>query len=250
MDLPQKKSQEQRAFIVGIALTLCFTLTALAAYLLFRGALARLRLQCTARAKYYQARLDSEFPLQDHITAMATPPAPSSSVAETLARLATKSGVIATLAMDGKTATVLQSMGTVATIFASNAAASHASSVAAITPAAPSLEMGGSAASIPPPPSPEDQAVENLAKMVWNYVNATEQLVHDMDSEVGRSRYGLRAHVIGAERELTRITCFCRRDPYAAVLDFSRMDGRAPLLLDAAVRFDPITSAVTLPCLV
>ncbi|KAK6586692.1 hypothetical protein PZA11_001749 [Diplocarpon coronariae] len=114
---------------------------------------------------------------------MATPPAPSSSVAETLARLATKSGVIATLAMDGKTATVLQSMGTVATIFASNAAASHASSVAAITPAAPSLEMGGSAASIPPPPSPEDQAVENLAKMVWNYVNATEQLVHDMDSE-------------------------------------------------------------------
>ncbi|PBP28267.1 hypothetical protein BUE80_DR000806 [Diplocarpon rosae] len=114
---------------------------------------------------------------------MATPPAPSSSVAETLARLSTKSGVIATLAMDGKTATVLQSMGTVATMFASNAAPSHAFSATVPTPVHPSRELGGSAPAIPSPLSPEDQAFETFAKMVWNYVNATGQLVHDMDSE-------------------------------------------------------------------
>ncbi|PBP22113.1 hypothetical protein BUE80_DR006941 [Diplocarpon rosae] len=162
---------------------------AYATYIVLRRVFARRHLQCTAHVKYHQVRPTSDSPAEDHIvllvsqTAMATPPAPSSSVAETLARLSTKSGVIATLAMDGKTATVLQSMGTVATMFASNADASHAFSATAATAVHPSLELGGSAPAIPSPLSPEDQAVETFAKMVWNYVNATRQLVHDMDSE-------------------------------------------------------------------
>ncbi|PVH80184.1 hypothetical protein DL98DRAFT_419141 [Cadophora sp. DSE1049] len=99
-----------------------------------------------------------------------TLPSSSTSVAETMARLSSKSGVTATIAIERTTSTVLQSTGTLGTMFASSAAASIAA-------------PGQDGSAIGTSESGEEQAFKDFAKMVWNYVNATGQLVHDMDSE-------------------------------------------------------------------
>ncbi|KAH6710660.1 hypothetical protein BKA61DRAFT_612122 [Leptodontidium sp. MPI-SDFR-AT-0119] len=124
-----------------------------------------------------------------------TLPSSSTSVAETMARLSSKSGVTATIAIERTTSTVLQSTGTLGTMFASRAGGSLAvpgqpgpavtststNTLASSSSNPSNLERDGSG--ITTSDSGEEQAFNEFAKMVWNYVNATGQLVHDMDSE-------------------------------------------------------------------
>ncbi|KAG4428656.1 hypothetical protein IFR05_015862 [Cadophora sp. M221] len=120
-----------------------------------------------------------------------TLPSSSTSVSETMARLSSKSGVIATIAIERTTSTVLQWTGTLGTIFSSRAGASLAQPGPAATSTnttnsnsssgGGNLERDGSG--IGNSDSGEEQAFSDFAKMVWNYVNVTGQLVHDMDSE-------------------------------------------------------------------
>ncbi|EKD14488.1 hypothetical protein MBM_07209 [Drepanopeziza brunnea f. sp. 'multigermtubi' MB_m1] len=134
---------------------------------------------------------------------MATISSPCLSVEETLARLCSKHGVSAALAIDRTTACVLHGTGALAAIFASSAVppnpASCTSAAAYTMETAPSVVAAGSTSLTSPSPSlpgatainedeakdgtAEDRATERFAKMVWGYVNSTGELVHDMDSE-------------------------------------------------------------------
>ncbi|KAL2069352.1 hypothetical protein VTL71DRAFT_15690 [Oculimacula yallundae] len=105
-------------------------------------------------------------------------PSSSTSVSETMARLSSKPGVTATIAIERSTSTVLQSTGTLGTMFASKTVASLGAGTSTVT-SPTEREGSGTGAS----DSTEEQAFSDFAKMVWNYVNATGQLVHDMDSE-------------------------------------------------------------------
>ncbi|KAH7308788.1 hypothetical protein BKA65DRAFT_174047 [Rhexocercosporidium sp. MPI-PUGE-AT-0058] len=117
-----------------------------------------------------------------------TLPSSSTSVAETMARLSSKSGVTATIAIDRTTSTVLQSTGSLGTMFASRAGGSLATP-GQPTPAGtgtstlPSSNLERDGSGIGTSDAGEEQAFSDFAKMVWNYVNATGVLVHDMDSE-------------------------------------------------------------------
>ncbi|KAH7409624.1 hypothetical protein BKA64DRAFT_705384 [Cadophora sp. MPI-SDFR-AT-0126] len=104
-----------------------------------------------------------------------------------MARLSSKPGVTATIAIERTTSTVLQSTGTLGTMFASS---NTAASIAASSQPAPtgtgtlaSSNAERDSSAIGTSDSGEEQAFKDFAKMVWNYVNATGQLVHDMDSE-------------------------------------------------------------------
>ena len=116
-----------------------------------------------------------------------TLPSSSTSVAETMARLSSKSGVTATIAIERTTSTVLQSTGTLGNMFASSASASIVAPGQTAPATSPSTERDGPV--LGTSDSGEEQSFKDFAKMVWNYVNATGQLVHDMDAEVRRWLY-------------------------------------------------------------
>jgi hypothetical protein len=92
----------------------------------------------------------------------------STSFTETLARLSAKPGVKSALVIDRSIKTVLQSTG----------------SFAWLQIEAPATANGIAQHSLQDDGSQKEQGVETLALMVWNYVNTTETLVHNLDSEV------------------------------------------------------------------
>ena len=94
---------------------------------------------------------------------------------ETLGRLNKKSGVKATIVLDRTTGAILKTTGQVSAIRISKDPAS--------SPALPS-QTAGSFSSEPNPQATESQAVEELASMVWNFVNSAGSLIHDLDTEV------------------------------------------------------------------
>lgn len=97
-----------------------------------------------------------------------------------MARLSTKPGVSATVAIDRTTASVLQSTGKLGFI------STMASSKTPTPSVAPALVNGitadGSTTTLV---ETEEDGMAGFAKMIWDYVNSTGQLVHDMDTEVG-----------------------------------------------------------------
>lgn len=93
---------------------------------------------------------------------------------ETLGRLSKKAGVRATIALDRVSGAILKTSGQVGSI---RTAKPSGSSV----PAAGSFanESDGGSAN-------HDQGTEELASMVWNFVNTAGGLVQELDTEVRR----------------------------------------------------------------
>ncbi|RKU40545.1 hypothetical protein DL546_002349 [Coniochaeta pulveracea] len=83
---------------------------------------------------------------------------------ETLGRLNKKAGVKATIVLDRTSGAILKTSGQILSVRASRGDGS--SSVAGLTEG-----------------QTETQAVEELAGMVWNFVNAAGGLVQDLDAE-------------------------------------------------------------------
>ncbi|CZT50878.1 uncharacterized protein RSE6_11946 [Rhynchosporium secalis] len=105
-------------------------------------------------------------------------PSSTTSVSETMARLSSKSGVIATLAIERTTSTVLQHTGTLGAMFSSTTSSSLSASTNTVTsPAEREAPVVMTAEAT------EEQAFSDFAKMVWNHVNATGELVGNMDAE-------------------------------------------------------------------
>lgn len=92
----------------------------------------------------------------------------ATSFTETLNRLSAKPGVKSALVLDRTLKTVLQSTG----------------SFAWLRTDAPATTNGATNHTLQDDGSQKEQGVEQLASMVWNYVNATEGLIHDLDHEV------------------------------------------------------------------
>ncbi|KAF8853160.1 hypothetical protein BDZ45DRAFT_658388 [Acephala macrosclerotiorum] len=117
---------------------------------------------------------------------------PSPMVADTMERLSSKAGVLATLAIDRTSSTLLSFKGTLSTLLVSSqgtASAPNANSVAVRSPtttgpastitAASNGNSVGDAVSI----SSAEQGIDEFVRMIWGYVNTTGQLVADMDPD-------------------------------------------------------------------
>lgn len=98
---------------------------------------------------------------------------------ETLGRLNKKPGVKATIVLDRTTGAILKTSGQVSAIRTSK---NPASSSGLPDQAAGSFATESNA------PGGESQAVEELAGLVWNFVNNAGDLIHDLDTEVGARR--------------------------------------------------------------
>ncbi len=113
----------------------------------------------------------------------------TATISNTMERLSSKAGVIASLAIDRISAQILQSSGALSIISAFGAA--RASATAASTTASNDLGSSTMQPSTTAPTSSTAQQSDGMsagmnefAVMIWNYVNSTGQLVQDMDSEV------------------------------------------------------------------
>lgn len=84
-----------------------------------------------------------------------------------MGRLNKKAGVKATIVLDRTSGAILKTSGQILSVRVSKTDGSSVSGLAE--------------------GQTESQAVEELAAMVWNFVNAAGGLVQDLDSEVGHS---------------------------------------------------------------
>lgn len=99
---------------------------------------------------------------------------PQSSLSSTIARLSSKTGVVATVVIDSTLGSVIQSSGH----YSASRAATVAKNSASVNSARPATENGlGQLAA-------GSSDLDGLAAMVWKYVKTTEALIADLDSEV------------------------------------------------------------------
>ena len=97
-----------------------------------------------------------------------------SSLSSTIARLSSKTGVVATVVIDSTLGSVIQSSGH----YSASRAATAAKNSASTNTARPAAENGlGQLAA-------GSSDLDELAAMVWKYVKTTEALIADLDSEV------------------------------------------------------------------
>lgn len=96
---------------------------------------------------------------------------------ETLGRLSKKPGVKATIVLDRTSGAILKTSGQVASIRKNKL---FGATVAA-QPAAGPGSFSGEAGAVGP--SNQEQAVQELAAVVWNFVGAAGVLVQDLDTE-------------------------------------------------------------------
>jgi hypothetical protein len=99
---------------------------------------------------------------------------------ETLGRLSKKPGVRATLILDRASGAILKTSGQISSIRKTKAPASSLPAVGSF-----SNETSNNSAN-------QDQGAEELASMVWNFVNTAGSLVQELDTEVGASPFSLR----------------------------------------------------------
>lgn len=109
---------------------------------------------------------------------------------ETLSRLSKKPGVKATIALDRASGTILKTAGHISSLRTSSqqqqsdsqstAAAAAASTLSASTSDIPASSGSAVAAGT----GNETQGAEELASMVWAFVNTAGGLVHGLDTEV------------------------------------------------------------------
>ncbi|CZR51616.1 uncharacterized protein PAC_01493 [Phialocephala subalpina] len=135
--------------------------------------------------------LSTTFNTVAKMTASSTP-----AVAETMERLSSKAGVTATMAIDRTSSSILSFKGTLSTLLVGSqefAPTSNANPVVALSPTtiAPAPTANGLIANTVGDASvvsSAEPAITEFAKMVWQYVNVTGQMVMDMDSDV-RTQY-------------------------------------------------------------
>lgn len=110
-------------------------------------------------------------------------------------RLSSKAGVLATLAIDRTSSTLLSFKGTLSTLLVSSqgsASAPSANSAAVRSPTTtgpastvPAAASNGSiTGDVTSASATAEQGVDEFVRMIWEYVNTTGQLVADMDSDV------------------------------------------------------------------
>jgi dynein light chain roadblock-type len=110
---------------------------------------------------------------------------------ETLERLSSKSGVVAALAMDRSTSTVLASTGNLLAFSASAVASSTSvNNTSSTTASGLGTNQNSASAAVSSTQVPQASASKtsdgfDLASRIWHYVNFSGQLVQDMDAEVG-----------------------------------------------------------------
>lgn len=89
---------------------------------------------------------------------------------EKLGRLSKKPGVRASIILDRASGAILKTSGELSAL--RTAKSRDAATAASFSNEAPAAEAS------------ESQGVEDFAAMIWNYVNASGQLVHEVDKEV------------------------------------------------------------------
>jgi len=97
---------------------------------------------------------------------------------ETLGRLNKKSGVKATIVLDRTTGAILKTSGQISSIRTSKNPGGSSSALPTQTAGSFATESNAQGGDSP--------AVEELAGMVWNFVNNAGDLIHDLDTEVRR----------------------------------------------------------------
>ena len=91
---------------------------------------------------------------------------------ESIERLSKKSGVLATIVIDRNNGVVLNTTGTLSSI------RSPSDAVAASAASLNNINEDGSA-------EPTDESgLQEMARMVWNYMAATKELVQGLDTQV------------------------------------------------------------------
>ena len=98
---------------------------------------------------------------------------PSANFSETLTRLSSKSGVKAALVIERSLSSVLMATGSFS-FLRTKSVSTHTSTSTTVPSSLPVAEDGNQ----------KDEGAQELATMVWNYVNSTEALVHGLDAEV------------------------------------------------------------------
>ncbi|KAJ9130446.1 hypothetical protein NKR19_g9885 [Coniochaeta hoffmannii] len=94
---------------------------------------------------------------------------------ETLGRLNKKSGVKATIVLDRTTGAILKTSGQISSIRTSKNPGGSSSALPTQTAGSFATESNAQGGDSP--------AVEELAGMVWNFVNNAGDLIHDLDTE-------------------------------------------------------------------
>lgn len=97
---------------------------------------------------------------------------------ETLGRLSKKAGVKATMVLDRASGAILKMSGQIASIRRSNGSSLSGPAAGSFPGDAtnPPQQVGGGG---------ESQGAEELAALVWNFVNSAGGLVQELDTEVG-----------------------------------------------------------------
>ena len=99
---------------------------------------------------------------------------PQNQVSATIARLSAKTGVVATVIIDSRLGSVIQSSGH----YATSRAVAPAKTSTPVNTARPTIENGSGQLAT------GSSDLDNLAMTVWKYVKSTEALIADLDSEV------------------------------------------------------------------
>ncbi|KUJ23434.1 uncharacterized protein LY89DRAFT_777183 [Mollisia scopiformis] len=113
---------------------------------------------------------------------------PSDIVSDTLQRLSAKAGVLATLAIDRKSSSLLSYKGTLNLLFSSTSTLNVSAAAARTTGTSASVT-----ATSPPPTAAaadsgtgsvtDEEKINDFVQMIWRYVNGTEQMIQGMDEE-------------------------------------------------------------------
>ncbi|KAL1872342.1 hypothetical protein Daus18300_004312 [Diaporthe australafricana] len=108
---------------------------------------------------------------------------------ETLSRLSKKPGVKATIALDRASGAILKTAGQISSLRTSNSQQQQQDAQSSTAAAASSLSAStsdipaSSGSAVAAGTSSETQGAEELASMVWAFVNAAGGLVHGLDTE-------------------------------------------------------------------
>lgn len=129
-----------------------------------------------------------------HYSANPCPPDSQSNGAdaleETLSRLSKKPGVKATIALDRASGTILKTAGQISSLRTSSqqqqsdSQSSTAAAAATTLSASTSDVPASSGSAVAAGTGSETQGAEELASMVWAFVNTAGGLVHGLDTEV------------------------------------------------------------------
>jgi hypothetical protein len=100
-------------------------------------------------------------------------PSPSDQFVESLDRLSKKTGVLATIVLDRSSGAILNTSGTLSSIRSATGSSTSVSATASEETSSEQKEQNG---------------MQEMAVMVWNYMNSTRELVQGLDVQVSSFR--------------------------------------------------------------